>query len=267
MEVETEPPRRPRRSLDTIALRVVHGFGAERMYVVGGSGTGKSTAIEVIAAKALEDYPTAPCLLLDTKPRFRAEHELNGASAAHRYKKWDRGAVIPGSVALDFRERDYGMPLARDLGHRIWILQDDREAARPAMLHAVERFFEGATGPRRPRLLVVDETLDFFMRNGYPVKGTNSDSLLRVARAGRERGVLAIFGSQRSVGIPPQLLVEATKVLLFRLDKESDVKALVENGAMPEGIHSPERDRVFYFYDKRRRFLGFYTLSLPERAA
>jgi hypothetical protein len=237
------------------------------MFVVGGSGSGKSTAIEVIQNKVLEDYPRAPLLLLDTKPRFRAEWELNGAPAAHRYKKWDRGSTIPGSVVLDFRERDFGMPLAKDLGYRIWILQDDREAARPLMLHAVERFYEGATGSRNPRLLVVDETLDFFMRNGYPVKGTNSDSLLRVARAGRERGILAIFASQRAVGIPPQLLVEATKVLLFRLDKESDIKALIENGGMPEGVHSPERDRVFYLYDKRRRQLGFYTLKLPERAA
>jgi hypothetical protein len=267
VEIETEAPRRARRTLDAIALRVVQGFGAERAFIVGGSGAGKSTAIEVLTDKVLADYPTAPCLLLDTKPRFRAEWELNGAPAAHRYRKWDRGAFVPGSVVLDYRERDYGMPMARDLGHRIWIFQDDREAARPLMLHAVERFFEGASGPRKPRLLVVDETLDFFLRNGYPVKGTNSDSLLRVARAGRERGVLAIFGSQRSVGIPPQLLVEATKVFLFRLDKESDIKVIIENGGMPEGIHSPERDHEFYYYDKRRRFLGFYKLRLPERAA
>jgi hypothetical protein len=246
---------------------VVHGFGAERGFIVGGSGSGKSTLLERIQARVLTDYPKAPMLLLDTKPRFRAERELNGASAAHRYKHWDYGSPIPGSVVLDYRERNYGMQLAQDLGARIWIFQDEREAVRPLMLDAAEWFFAHAKGPRLPRLLVVDETLDFFSRNGYPVKGASSDILLRVARAGRERGVLGLFATQRPSGIPPQLYVEATKVYLFRLDRDEDVKTLIANGAMPRDTWPPEEDRIFKYYDKRTKTFRLLTLRIPERAA
>lgn len=265
--VETEAQSRPRKGLEAVSLRIVPGFGAERGFIVGGTGAGKSTLEERVAYRVLSDYPAAPSLWLDTKPRFRAEFELNGRSAAHRYRKWDRGAPVPGSVLLDYREPNFGMDLARDLGYRIWIFQDDRESVRPLMLRAVEQFFQGASGPRRPRLLVVDELLDFFMRNGYPVKGAGSDSLLRVSRAGREMGILALFCSQRPVGIPPQLLSETTKVALFRLDKSADVKSLWEAGAMPEGVQPPDRDHIFRYYDKRRRQLALYRLQLPGRAA
>ena len=100
----------------------------------------------------------------------------------------------------------------------------------------------------RPQLVYVDEGLDFFHTNAVARGG--SDAILRCARAGRERGLSLLFGTQRPKGIPVQIKSEMTKLYLFRLDYANDVKELRDMGYPGDKFSPPEKDWLFRLWDK-----------------
>lgn len=236
----------------------------ERGLAVGGSGSGKSTLCERLVPWFVQEYPNGRALIVDTKPRFRAADQLNGTTAKGLYKHWDHGTPVPGSVRLDLSMPDFGMPDAWKLGYRVAILQSEFERDRATMLAAIAQFFQGVRASR-PQLLYVDEIADFFMVNGQPLRGAGDhrDAILRVVRAGRERGQAFLGATQRPVGIPVQIVQELTRLYLFRLDNEDDLDALFSKGVrLPEDAPIPEVDHLFYYFDKPRRRGGLYKLRL-----
>lgn len=242
-------------ALDRISLRA-----KERGFVVGGTDTGKSTLAEALIADWCNRYPSARVLILDSKPRFRAERDAHGRPLKRRYRSWDHGPVVPGSVAVgDPAELD----MAWRTNNRVVIAQDEH-GGNIAMLVGCAREFLKSSRAGRPQLLVVDETMDFYSSNGAPRGG--DDVLTRVARAGRERGTSGLFCSQRTKGIPGQLMEELTKCYLFRLDYRTDVKRLYEMG-FPEGVRPPGKKRVFLYWTKAAYddVWGPYSLDLARR--
>lgn len=245
-------------TLDQIAL-----LRAERGLVAGGTNSGKSTLAERLFLDFGDRYPDGRVMVLDSKPRFRASHHADGRSTRRQYRHWDHGPTVPNSVRVT--EPD-DLDLVWGLGYRFAIVQSDGSITdRPWMVECAARFLAEAR-TSRPQLIYVDETLDFFTRQGSPVKGS-ADTLLQVVRAGRERGCGALFASQRTMGIPPQLISELTKLYLFRLDFRRDAERLMEAGAPPEIVErQPHEDREFVYWDKnnRRVISGPYRLSLPN---
>jgi hypothetical protein len=79
------------------------------------------------------------------------------------------------------------------------------------------------------------------------------DAILRTARAGRERGIALLFGSQRVKGVPIQIVSEMTKLYGFGLDVVDDQKRLEDFGYPYRNYPLPEEDRVFRFWDKKNR--------------
>lgn len=230
---------------------------SERGFLVGGSGSGKSTLALPLLLDFLTRYPGGRVLVLDSKPRFRADWTMQGTSAARRYRSWDHGPLIRGSVVVDEpgQLRD-----AWRFGHRCAIAQGE-SSADIARLTATARVFHGQARSSVPQLVVVDELLDFFHPNGSPRAGTD-DTLVRVVRAGRERGEGALYCSQRTRGIPTQIVEELSKLYLFRLDFVGDARRLPEMGA-PESITPPAEDHEFVYWTKRERskVWGPYRLS------
>lgn len=233
---------------------------AERSGFFGGTGSGKSTALEVVIKNFLDSHASGVVAIADTKPRFRAEWMLSGMRA--KYPGWDHGPTLPGSVAWDPHARDYGIPLALQLGHRIVVLQDHSQTTpgRIAVLDAINVFFRGARASK-PRLLGVDELMDFYSAAGATPRGA-PDSILRVVRAGREKGMSAALASQRTRRIPQQVLCELSRTYLFRLDRESDVDNLIDNGAVPAHTIPPQQDHVFFYFEKKTRKSGYYKFKL-----
>lgn len=233
---------------------------AERSGFFGGTGSGKSTALEIVVKDFLSKQSKGVVAIADTKPRFRAEYMLSGLRA--KYPGWDHGSVLPGSVAWDPHASDYGIPLALQLGHRIIIFQDHSQTVggRIAVLDAINVFFRGARASKA-RLLAVDELMDFYSASGATPKGA-PDSILRVVRAGREKGMSAALASQRTRRIPQQVLCELSRTFLFRLDRESDVDNLIDNGAVPAHTIPPQTDHVFFYYEKKTRKSGYYKFKL-----
>lgn len=151
------------------------------------------------------------------------------------------------------------METALDL-HDCIIVQSEGSSGIGYVLGCMDAFLKHSRASR-PHLLVVDETMDFFSTNGTPKFG--SDIVLRSARAFRERGVAALYGSQRTHCIPGQLMSELTKCYLFRLDYESDAKRLQEMGA-PKAFTPPTEDYIFNYWTKlaRSKVWGPYNLDL-----
>lgn len=247
----------PRTSISTSAITL---RARERGLLIGGTNTGKSTLGEMLIVDFHHRYPSSRVLILDSKPRFRGEYLASGMSAKRRYRKWSHGSTVPDSVVVNSPDE---LDVAWSTGARIVIAQGEGGRDVPSLIACARRFLDDSRA-NRPQLLFVDETMDFFSGNAQPRGG--DDILIRVARAGRERGCAALYCSQRTAGIPAQLIEELTKLYLFRLDYGKDVKRLHEMGA-PVTIAPPREERVFMYWTKKQydRVYGPYRLNLARR--
>ena len=229
----------------------------ERGFLLGGTGSGKTTLEELLIADFSNRYESSRILILDSKPRFRAEFFVNGLPAKRAFKYWKPSNTIPGSVLI--RESSQ-LEDAWRLGARIVVAQCERQAERYRLVEAADRFYNSARHSR-PQLLCVDETADFFHMNGAPIGG--SDALVRIARSGRERGTAALYCSQRAKSIPSSIVEELTQLYLFSLDGRADLKRCIEMGA-PEWIEPPEENFEFMLWTKRdkRHVYGPFQVAL-----
>lgn len=197
-------------------------------------------------------------MILDSKPRYRAQWTARGRPAARRYKKWDHGPYLPGSVVVDQPDQ---LDLAWSLGYRTVIIQGNGDDAdQVSRLAGFAALFVEHSRTGRPQLLQVDETMDFYHTNGAPIGGNNA--LVRAARAGRERGTAALYGTQRTKNIPTVLMSEMTRCYCFRLDAKADAKRLGEFGMPPFAL--PEENHRFMYWWKGdyRHVWGPYSLAL-----
>lgn len=238
----------------------------DRMLILGATGTGKSTLAEAIIADSVRHYRDLRVLILDSKPRFRAEYETSGMSASWRYRRQAHGtSPLPGSIALPIKDPARGLSDAWRFDGRIAIAQapkgaDDLETLY-RLLETASRFFDQARADR-PQLLYVDEVMDFFYLNGSPIG--KDMTILQTVRAGRELGIGGMFATQRPRGIPAQLLQESNALALFWLRNVEDVERL-EDFSLPNGPELMPRsnNRSFYFFDHERpRIAGTYRLVL-----
>jgi len=234
----------------------------ERMILIGGTQVGKSTAEAQILASVRAREPKSLHLILDSKPRFRAEWTLTGIKK--RYRGMDHGELIPGSVLVE-DPKDLDLAIAR--GYTVMICQvKDQEHANPKRLTWMAQHFFEKSRSKVLRYLWVDEILDFFTVNGQAKTGS-APSIQAVARAGAERGMGLVVCSQRTKGVPPEIISMMSKLLLFMLDNKDDVKHLSWMGA-PANLEAPDDNYEFYFWDKahRKRPPELLTITLPKKS-
>lgn len=241
--------------LEQISLRQ-----RERGFVCGGVDTGKSTLTDLLSADFMQRYYAqgARRLIADTKPRYRAEYTIQGRSARSRYKTWDHGPAVPGSVVVDEPDQ---LKLAWQLGYRTVIAQGNGDDAGDlTRIAQTIKLFNDDARRGRPQILHVDETMDFFHTNGSPIGGNNS--LVRAARTTRERGGAALYGSQRTKNIPTVLMTEMSRCYCFRLDAKGDVKRLEEMGMPPFPLPSREHQFMYWWKGDYDHVWGPYKLDL-----
>lgn len=240
--------------LDRIELR-----HKERFLAVGGTESGKSTLLDTLGAAFLIRYAARKPrrLILDSKPRYRAQWTAHRTPAARRYRGWDHGPVIPNSVVVDDPAE---LDLAWKTGASTVIVQCESRRDLPRLLAAADAFLRSSRAGR-PQVLQVDETGDFYHSNGSPRDG--NDVLERAARAGRERGTACLFGNQRTKGMAEPIMSQITKIACFRLDAAGDVKRLHEMG-MPRFV-MPLRPHVFVYWTKAAYtdVWGPFRLTIP----
>lgn len=211
----------------------------ERALIVGGTRVGKSTLVDFLL-REFARLQACEILILDTKPRFRAEETAFGRDASGHYEKWAPGPTIPGSVRLDI-DRKKALDAAYRNDRRIAIGQSDKEEDWPLLLRQAELFFDRADG-KLPRVLYVDELGDFFTKNGWP--RFKSDVIRRTSRAGGEKGLGLWAAAQRPRGIPVEVADFSDQVDLFRMNNAADVAYLYQLG-FPRTVIPPDTPHVF----------------------
>lgn len=249
-------------STNGVPLSVLSLRQRERGFLAGGTESGKSTLADLIGEEFIQRYAAkkARRLILDSKPRYRAEWTAHGTSAKRRYKKWDHGAAPAGSCVIDKPSELAG---AFDLDYRTVIIQGESVHDIPRLTEAADLFLRSSRAGR-PQLLQVDETMDYFFVNGSPRGG--NDAIVRAARAGRERGTACLFCTQRTRNLPANLMSEMTRAYVFRMDYANDLKRLTEFG-MPVVPNLKQKWRFWYWYKEAYEdVFGPYQLALPRSA-
>lgn len=221
-----------------------------RVIILGSSRSGKSVLADHIHMNIVRLRPLSEHLLLDTKPRFRAEIERFGPrmrmirDASHNYVDWEKGPVMPASYRHDINHPSLKYYWKPDDPCRTVILQTERDHERAAMLELADTQWFEVRKKNADRVLRVNEMLDFYYGNGVCVSSRHNVPL-KVNRAGGERGFSGIYESQRTRGMPLQLIEEATEILLFHLKYEDDMKFLWQNG-VPRHVFPP-KDMPYVF--------------------
>lgn len=232
-----------------------------RHLFLGTTGSGKSTVLEQLAGRWNEQQPQPRTLILDSKPRFRAEWELNGVSAARRYKRWRRGPVIPNSVALDFSGRSGSIraQLKQAWGlHYHTVIAQTGEQSQLDYLRASAHWFYADASDSKSQLLIVDELADFFGTSGAASRG---DALLKTVRSGREMNVAFAGAAQRPKGLPHSFMTEVSALYLFSLASEKDMAHLDDLG-LPGNATPPRDNHVFYYHNRLANRAGYARLVL-----
>ena len=231
-----------------------------RALLVGRTRSGKTTLKDQLRSLWLRKYPTGRALIVDSKPRYRAQWTPQGFSAAKYYKKWkkDDQAYVTGSVRIPL-DGFYkaSMDHAFRSGARCVIVQGKLEEW-DMLLDCVRVFYEDYSAKDGPRLIDVDELADFF-----EVKKIGG-IFWQALRSGGELDVSVIAGSQRPNFIPKATLTESDRLYVFELDNQDDLKSLIRQAGYKPGI-VPERPHEFIYYDKHHRAWpsgGLFTLEL-----
>jgi hypothetical protein len=232
---------------------LVQGPG-ERHIVYGGTRTGKSSMMDWSIRSIQKWRPEAMILIADTKPRFRAQNIVNPRSYNLRkdavkekiYASWTAGPTLPNSVRveLDSPHPFRGLWNLKDHPGEVAIMQGDVPSDWRTMNELMHAFVARQESGRE-KLIVVDEGLDFYQRNTLGIDA-RKDVILRTARAGGERNIGLMLGAHRPHGIPPLLNTLSSRVTLFHLRYQGDMKYLRDMGVKDD--ESPDGDYVFRQY-------------------
>lgn len=221
----------------------------ERVLTFGRSRTGKSSLMDWEVREVQRSRPTCMQILVDSKPRFRAEkirgpfRYKNRRDASKLYKHWSKGPVVPNSVVVPiWDDHPFRGLWHKDNPSEVAIMQSGDSADWKRMLQLLTAF-TAAHIKDRERRIVVDETLDFYNRNTWGIDGRN-DPFYRTARAGGERAIGIELGAHRVHGMPPLILNMASRVNLFHLANDSDMRHLQQNVGIRDA-ESPIGDFVF----------------------
>lgn len=108
--------------------------------------------------------PDAMQILVDSKPRFRAETERGPfrrgrRKAAYRYEAWSKGPIVPNSVVVDLWD-DKPFRHLFDRPGEVVILQSGEAREWKRILELLDGFVK-ANLKGRERRVIVDECLDF----------------------------------------------------------------------------------------------------------
>lgn len=261
MEAQTvEQPATSQPATQTAGYQHIAIPPAGRAVLVGKTGSGKSVLAARLIAHWRETMPNPRVLVIDSKPRFRATHELNGMRANRRYKKWQRGELLPDSVVLPANVHvRHAMAQTWNLGYDTSLAQIPNLSYVDWLQAAISWFYEDADD-KHQQLIYIDELADHFSSSGAYGRG---HPIVQAIRSGRERNVAVMAATQRPTGVPQSFFSEASVVYLFKLRKAADLKHLHES-ILPESVVPPAEKHAFALYDDDAESLGVYRLRLEE---
>jgi len=226
--------------------QLIPGEG-ERSIIAGGTRSGKSAFLEWSLRTVAEERPSGMNILVDTKPRYRAETMPSPVSPRHRvsaaklYKNWTAGPMVPNSVRMNIWSDKPFAGLFNNPGE-IVIMQGESQADWRRMLKILDHFVK-VHKKDRERNAWVDEALDFYQRNSWGIDSRN-DVFYRASRVGGERLIGLHLGLQELGPAPKMILKSATRCTLFHLVSDTDMKHLHTSMGIRDAV-SPEGNYIF----------------------
>lgn len=247
-------------------LRDINIRQAERGIFVGTTRTGKSTLGAALLNDWVERDRDSLTLLIDPKPRFKAAYDETGISAAWRYRNWRKGTTIPYSYRLSpgANGRDLAglFSLARSNTPKDRGVVVIAQTAGPHIagwypwLNQMIHDFYGMANKRRWLYVYVDEMLAFFRQSR-----SNHTGVIQVITSGGEKGIGFLGGTQRPRWIPVESMTELSKLYLFKIDTDLDLKHLREMG-IPRDFQAPTERHLFHYFDKDEGVAAWTKLPL-----
>lgn len=239
----------------------------ERGLLVGETRTGKSTLANVTLDQWVESDNRARLLLIDTKPRFKAQYDHTGLRCAWRYANWDQGVEIPHSFRLRIGATK------REL-HQYWdIVRANTPKNRGSIIIAqvpineedvrvyyrwldyIIRVHYAHISKKWHNYLYVDEMLAFSR-----VSRNNNVGVIQFITAGGELGHTFLGGTQRPFWIPKEAMSELTRLYAFQLSELESIKRLHAMG-LPDEFQFPVVYHEFMYYNKPEKILRSVKLS------
>jgi hypothetical protein len=194
-------------SMPTVEVLTGRGF------ITGKSGSGKSNTASVVAEELLD--AGAPLLLVDTDGEYYGLKE--------QYELLHVGGDDRCDLQVDASHADRLAKVALDRGVPV-ILDtsgfDDPDEGRDLVGSVVERLFAREKTARTPFLLVVEEAHEFVPQQG----GLDDvgETLVRVAKRGRKRGLGMCALSQRPASVSKDYITQCDWLVWHRLTWEND---------------------------------------------
>jgi hypothetical protein len=138
------------------------------------------------------ERPIAMQVLIDTKPRYRAQLERGRTyksrkDAAHRYESWEAGPTIPNSCLVDLYDPHPFKGMWENPGE-IAIMQGGDFDDWRRMLQLLKGFVS-APIKGRERRIIVDECLDF---TSAILSGLTPEMMYSIVRLERERNAESV---------------------------------------------------------------------------
>lgn len=165
----------------------------ERVITFGGTRAGKSSLTDMTMMQVQSERPIAMQVLIDTKPRYRAQNErgrryTSRKPAAYRYESWEAGPTIPNSCLVDLYDPHPFKGMWEQPGE-IAIMQGGEYDDWRRMLQLLKGFVN-AQIKGRERRIIVDECLDFTSETLSELTPEMMCSIVRLVRAENGESVL-----------------------------------------------------------------------------
>lgn len=239
-------------TMDDIALRV-----GERGILLGMTRVGKSTLAEYLIERWREEYEGCHTIIFDSKPRFKAEHELYGIKTDHsrRYSNWDYGVTIPGSVVIPLKNPRQEISHAWSLGFDTIIAQVTRRTEILRLDVAMQAAYEDRK-KNVPLFFYVDEMNNFFRSQRAATVG-----ITMAITSGGEKSTAFLGAAQRPRWIGVEAMESMTKLYWFQTPFTEDIAHLRSMG-VPQDARPPNKKYIFYFFDRLTNTQGHCQLNL-----
>ncbi len=213
-----------------------------RAFLTGKSGSGKSNSASVIAEELLERG--LPLLIVDTdgeylglKERYDLHHVGKGDGA-----DTDLDEADPAKLAELGLERN--VPVILDISGVL-----DADVGADMARRVIEQLFQTGNRVRKPFLVIVEEIHEFLPESGK--RGDISETLLRVAKRGRKRGIGLLGISQRPAAVDKDFITQCDWIVWHRLTWDNDTRVVQRmiGGEYADAVQELDTGEAFLMAD------------------
>ncbi|WP_158058222.1 ATP-binding protein [Halorussus halophilus] len=188
-----------------------------RGFITGKSGSGKSNTASVVAEELLEQ--NVPLLVIDTDGEYYGLKEAYEMLHVGGDDACDVRVGVEHADGLAELALEENVPVILDVSG--YADHDEVEAVIDAVVGALFRREKSA---RKPFLLFVEEMHEFVPESGG--LGDVGETLVRVAKRGRKRGLGLCGMSQRPAAVDKDFITQCDWIAWHRLTWENDTKVV-----------------------------------------